>query len=176
MNEIVDKAKKIKLAIFDIDGVLTSGKLIYSPNGIEYKDFHVHDGQGIKLLQKSGIEIGIITACQSETVKKRMQDLGVTHVYQGQTEKLAAYCQLKQKLQLLDEEIAYMGDDLPDLAILCRVGLSVTVPNAPAILKETVCLVTKKKGGNGAARELCELIMKAQNTYQSITDSFFYRE
>lgn len=175
MQKLIDKAKSIRLVIFDVDGVLTTGKLTYTAKGIEHKDFHVHDGQGIKLLLKTGVDVAIITTCKSETIGRRMQDLGIPHVYQGQVEKLPAYEELKQKLKLTDAQIAYIGDDLPDLPILCRVGLAVTVPNAPRVLHEHASWVTKRKGGKGAARELCEFIMDAQNTYQSIVDSYLQK-
>lgn len=172
MTAVSDKAKKIRLMILDVDGVLTTGHLTYSANGIEQKDFHVHDGQGLKFLQRSGVEIAIITTCQSLMVKRRTQDLNIKYVYQGQTEKLPAYEELKQKLQLTDEQIAYMGDDLPDLPILRRVGLAISVPNAPQIIRDQVAFVTTKKGGKGAVREVCDFIMQAQNTYQPLVDSY----
>ena len=172
METLINKAKHIRLAIFDVDGVLTPGRLSYSPEGIEYKDFHVHDGQGIKLLKKSGVLTGIITTCRSDIVKRRMQDLNIDHVYQGHTDKLPPYEELKNKLHLQDHEIAYVGDDLPDLPILTRVGLAVTVANAPHIMKEHVHWVTKAKGGRGAAREVCDFIMQAQGTYQSILSAY----
>lgn len=172
MQSYIDKAKKIRLAIFDVDGILTTGKLTYDANGLTCKDFHVLDGQGMKLLQKSGIKIGIITTCKSAAIKRRMQDLNIEHVYQGQVEKLSAYEDLKQKLQLNDEQIAYIGDDLPDLPLLRRAGLSITVPHAPDIIRQHVHFVTQKKGGKGAVREICEFIMKAQETYQSILEHY----
>lgn len=172
MQTLQEKAKKIRLVIFDVDGVLTSGELIYNSHGIERKEFHVHDGQGMKLLQKSGVEIGIITTCTSEAIKRRMQDLQIAHVYQGQIEKLHAYEDLKQKLQLSDEHIAYVGDDLPDLPILRRVGLAISVANAPKIIKEHATWITQKEGGKGAAREVCELIMHAQDTYQTLMNAY----
>ncbi len=172
MNILSEKAKAIQLIIFDVDGILTTGHLTYSPNGLEYKDFYVYDGQGIKFLQRAGIEVGIITNCLSAAVKRRMQDLGIQHVYQGAGAKLPAYEDLKQKLQLTDEKIAYMGDDLPDLPILSRVGLSITVPNAPKILQEKAMWVTEKAGGLGAVREVCEFIIHSQNKYESIVESY----
>ena len=175
MKSIIDRAKQIRLTILDVDGVLTSGELIYGVNGSELKQFHVLDGQGIKFLQKSGIEVAIITARHSEIIVKRMSDLEITHVYQGNIDKLPAYEDLKQKLKLEDHQIAYMGDDLPDLPIIRRVGLGVTVPNAPTIMHDHARLVTKAKGGKGAVRELCELIMNAQGTYQAILDSYLTR-
>lgn len=175
MDKIIEKAKPIRLAIFDVDGVLTNGKLHYSPNGIEYKEFHVHDGQGMKFLQKSGVEIGIITACTSPIVAKRMQDLGINHVYQGIQDKTTAYHDLKQKLHITDQQIAYVGDDLPDLPLIVKVGLGVTVANAPEVMRKYATWVTHAKGGRGAAREVCELIMHAQGTYKDIIDSYLQR-
>lgn len=175
LNSIIEKAKKIRLVIFDVDGVLTNGVLHYGKNGPEHKEFHVHDGQGIKLLIDSGIQVGIITACTSEVIAHRMKHLGVTHVYQGNTDKLPAYQDLKQKLQLSDEEIAYVGDDIPDLVLLSRVGLPISVPNAPKVMHQYVNLVTQSKGGKGAVREVCDLIMQAQGTYQTAIDKFLQR-
>jgi 3-deoxy-D-manno-octulosonate 8-phosphate phosphatase (KDO 8-P phosphatase) len=175
MEKIIEKAKSIRLAIFDVDGVLTDGKLHYGPSGIEYKQFNVHDGQGIKYLMQSGVEVGIITACTSTIVAKRMKDLGIQHVYQGIRDKVEAYNDLKQKLNLTDEQIAYTGDDLPDLPLICKVGLGVTVPNGSPILKQHACWITQASGGNGAAREVCDLIMHTQNTYESIINGYLHR-
>jgi 3-deoxy-D-manno-octulosonate 8-phosphate phosphatase (KDO 8-P phosphatase) len=175
METISERAKNIKLVIFDVDGVLTAGTLSYGNDGIEVKNFHVHDGQGIKLLKQSGVDVGIITTCKSSIVKKRMQDLGINHLYQGQIDKLPAYEELKLKLNLNDEEIAYVGDDLPDLPMLKRVGLAITVSNAPKIIQQHTHWITKAKGGKGAAREVCDFIMQAQGTYQTIIDSYLQR-
>lgn len=158
-------AAKIRCVIFDVDGVLTTGKLIYTAGGGEAKTFHVHDGMGLRLLLKTGVHIGIITARTSEVVAKRMQDLNIAHVYQGAIDKIVAYDLLKTKLNLADAQIAYVGDDLPDLPVMKRVGLSITVPNAVPIMREHALHITKAYGGKGAAREVCELIMQAQNTY-----------
>lgn len=175
MDKILTKAARIKLAIFDVDGVLTTGSLIYRGNGKEAKTFHVHDGLGLRLLLKNGIEIGIITGRDSDVVRKRMEDLEITHVYQGCEDKIAAYEDLKQKLRLSDEEIAYIGDDLPDLPLIRRVGLGITVPNAPAIMQEHAAHTTKARGGHGAAREVCELILRSQNKYAAVIQSFLDR-
>lgn len=174
-NDLDNKAKKIRLLIADVDGVLTSGALFYGNQGSEMKDFNVHDGLGMKLLQKSGVHIAIITAKQSQIVTLRMQDLEIKHVYQGQSNKLIAYQELKQTLGLDDSEIAYIGDDLPDLPLLLRVGLPVSVPNAPKIMHEHVAFITETAGGKGAVRELCEMIMKAQGTYDALIDSYLQR-
>lgn len=172
MQDIIEKAKPIRLMIFDVDGVLTTGRLCYGPAGIELKEFHVHDGQWIKFLQKTGVEIAIITAKESNIVEKRMHDLGIDHVYQGNINKLEPYEDLKTKLNLRDEQVAYLGDDLPDLPVICRVGLGMAVANAPAVMQQHACFTTKAKGGRGAAREVCELIMRAQGTYQGVIDGF----
>lgn len=172
MNEIIERAKKIKLAIFDVDGVLTPGALFYGPEGAEYKEFHVHDGQGIKFLCRTGVQVAIITACHTQAIKQRMKDLGIEHVFQGVQNKLEVYENLKQKLNLADEQITYVGDDLPDLAIIRRVGLGITVPNAIHIMKKHAHWTTEKPGGHGAVREVCELIMQAQNTYNELVDSY----
>ncbi len=175
MKTLNEKAKKIRLLISDVDGVLTTGALFYGANGAELKDFHVQDGMGIKLLQQSGVNFAIITAKQSDAVAQRMRDLKVEHVYQGQSDKVLAYEELKQKLNLTDEEIAYIGDDLPDLPLLRRVGFAVTVPNAPRIIQDHVIWTTKLEGGKGAMRELCEFILEAQGTYQTVIDSYLQR-
>ncbi len=172
MQALIQKAQNLRLVIFDVDGVLTSGALYYGLDGIGYKVFHVHDGHLMKMLQESGVQIGIITGCKSAAVAQRMRDLNISHVYQGISNKLPAYEELKQKLKLTDEQIGYVGDDLPDLPVLRRVGFAVTVPNAPKIIQDNANWVTQSVGGAGAAREVCEFIMKAQGTYQPMIDSY----
>lgn len=172
MSTLEEKAKSIKLLILDIDGVLTNGLLYYGGSGIEMKGFHIHDGLGIKLLQKTGVTIGIISGKKAESIERRIKDLNIQHAYFGQEEKLPAYEDIKKKLQLSDHEIAYLGDDLPDLPLLRRVGLAMTVPEAPELVRQYVHLITKKKGGKGAVREACEFIMKAQDQYESVVQSF----
>jgi 3-deoxy-D-manno-octulosonate 8-phosphate phosphatase (KDO 8-P phosphatase) len=175
METLLEKAKSIRLVIFDVDGVLTNGTLIYGPNGTESKTFNTQDGMGLRLLLRTSVEIAIITARSSDVVEKRMQDLGIKHVYQGCTDKLIAYDDLKQKLNVADHEIAYVGDDLPDLPGLLRAGLSVTVPNAPKVMHQYADWMTKAKGGKGAAREVCDLIMQAQGTYQPAVNAYLER-
>jgi 3-deoxy-D-manno-octulosonate 8-phosphate phosphatase (KDO 8-P phosphatase) len=169
---LAEKAKRIRLVIFDVDGVLTDGKLHYGSDGTEHKSFNVHDGLGMKLLQKSGIEIAIITAKRSNMVEQRMTELGIQHIYQGVSHKLTAYEHLKQKLSLTDDVIAYVGDDLPDLAVLKRVGLSITVANAPSIIQQHADWVTKLAGGMGAAREVSDFILQAQGTYETVIQDY----
>lgn len=166
MQGILKKAADIRLVIFDVDGVLTDGSLYLGNNGEELKAFNIKDGLGMKMLLDSGVEIGIITGRSSQLVADRMQSLGIRHIYQGQKEKLPAYERLKQELGLEDRQIAYMGDDLIDLPLMLRTGLSVTVADAYALVKEHAHWQTTLPGGRGAARELCELIMAAQGTLE----------
>jgi 3-deoxy-D-manno-octulosonate 8-phosphate phosphatase (KDO 8-P phosphatase) len=164
MQEVLARAAAIKLVIFDVDGVLTDGGLYFSDDGQEYKVFHSRDGHGMKMLKYTGIEIGIITGRTSQVVNHRMQNLGITHVYQGQQIKLPAYEQLREKLGLHAHESAYVGDDVVDLAIMRRVGLAIAVQDAHPLVKQHAHWITPHPGGRGAARDVCELIMEAQGT------------
>lgn len=166
------RAKKIKLAVFDVDGVLTDGQLYYTDEGIQTKAFHVHDGLGLKLLQQTGIAIGIITGCASTLLNRRMQDLGIIHVYQGNTDKLPILTQLMKDLNITLEETAFCGDDLPDLPLISRVGLGIAVPNAHPLIRQEAHWQTEARGGHGAVREICEFIMSAQNTLESILTTY----
>ncbi len=171
MNTI-KKAKAIRLAIFDVDGILTSGKLTYGINETVLLDFHVRDGLGMQLLQKSGVQIAIITSRLSNAVKQRMSNLGIQHVFQGQREKKTAFKLLQQELKLEEQQIACMGDDLPDLPILKLAGFAATVPDAPKIIQEHVDWIASVPGGMGAVREFCEFIMQAQETFSVVTENF----
>ncbi len=172
MSASINKAQHIRLLILDVDGVLTNGIIYYGTDGIELKGFHIHDGMGIKLLQKAGIDVAIISGKNSEPVARRLQDLKIEHVYLGHIDKLPTYELLKQKLGLTDDAIAYVGDDLPDLPLLRRTGLSITVPGAPDIIMQHVDFITNNHGGRGAVREVCEFILKAQNKYESMIESY----
>lgn len=174
-QETIDKAAKIKLLILDVDGVLSDNKLYYGDNGIEYKTFYTRDGHGMVMLQKSGIEIGIITGRKSPLIDKRMKDLKVKHVYQGKPDKLPTFLSLVAKLELSLDEIAYMGDDILDLPILTRVGLAVCPKDADSEVLNRTPLVTENVGGKGCVREVCELILKSQNLWQQHID-FYLRE
>lgn len=168
MRALLEKAKKIRLLICDVDGVFTDGLLYLGPQGTEYKPFHIHDGLGIKHLLSTGVEVAIITSRHSEIVENRMRDLGIKHIYQNQQKKLPAFHDLLKKLQLTPEAVAYVGDDLPDVPLLLRAGLAITVPNADAFVKGHVHWQTTAAGGHGAIREICELIMQAQGTLAAI--------
>ena len=172
MRKLDEIAKNIRLAIFDVDGVLTDGQLIFSDHGVEIKAFHAHDGLGIKLLLQAGIEVAIITSRESTIVKERMRQLGVRHVYQGQKNKMHAYVNLLEKLNLNDNQVAYMGDDLPDLCLIQRAGLGVVPSNANEYVSRYADWQTHKLGGQGAVREFCEYILKSQDKLTLILNTF----
>ncbi|PCH63496.1 MAG: 3-deoxy-manno-octulosonate-8-phosphatase KdsC [Gammaproteobacteria bacterium] len=173
MQDILARAKNIKLVIFDVDGVLTDGSIIIGDDGEEYKAFHSRDGHGMKLLQYTGVEIGIITGRTSQVVEHRMTSLGINHVYQGQKVKLPAFEALLEQLDLKPEQCAYVGDDWVDLAIMTRVGLAIAVQDADPVVKKHAHWTTQAKGGKGAAREVCELIMEGQGTLQDQIERHF---
>jgi 3-deoxy-D-manno-octulosonate 8-phosphate phosphatase (KDO 8-P phosphatase) len=167
MHEVLARASAVKFVIFDVDGVLTDGGLYLGDDGQEYKVFHSRDGHGMKMLQHTGIRIGIISGRTSQAVNHRMESLGITDVYQGQKIKLPAYQHLLEKRELQPHEIAYVGDDVVDLAIMQRVGLAVTVQDAHPLVKQYAHWITPHSGGRGAARDVCELIMEAQGTLEA---------
>lgn len=164
MQGILNKAKKIKLLLLDVDGVLTDGKIYMTDQGHEFKAFNSQDGVGIKLLQQCGVIVGVMTGRNSSMVEKRMAELGVTYIYQAQDDKLKTYQTVKMELNLKDENIAVMGDDLPDLAAIQQAGLGITVPNACATVKQYADWETTRHGGFGAVREVCELIVLAKSS------------
>jgi len=161
-TSVQTKAKNIKLLLLDVDGVMTDGRIILDNQGNEQKAFHVRDGHGIKLAQKAGIIIGIITGRKSEVVNIRARELGITEVYQGAHEKIAIYDEILKKYGFRDAEVAYMGDDVVDLAIFKRAGLAVTVADADPAVRPFTDMVTRAAGGRGAVRELINLILKKQ--------------
>lgn len=160
--DLQQRAARIKLVIFDVDGTLTDGSLHYGAGGEEQKVFHVQDGYGMKQLQRAGLTLAIISGRESAAVTRRMQDLGIEHVFQGDEHKLPIFERLLRKLDLSAAQTAYMGDDLPDLPLLERVGLAVAPANAVPALKGAAHHVTVAHGGRGAARELCDLILDVQ--------------
>ena len=164
MQEVLERAKKIKVVIFDVDGVLTDGSLYLSDSGEETKAFNSHDGHGMKMLRASGVELAIITGRESRCVELRAKNLGIKHVYQGAENKLQVFEALLAKLRLDAAACAYMGDDVVDLPVMLRCGLSVCVPAAPALVKRHAHYVTRLEGGRGAVREVCEMVMLAQDT------------
>ena len=166
-QQILEKAAKIRLLLLDVDGVLTDGKLYFSSEGYEMKAFHTLDGHGIKQLRRSGVEVGIITGRKSEIVAKRAADLGIQHMRQGREDKFTAMQEIIQAHPCDLAEIAFMGDDYPDLLCMTRVGLALTVQNAHPEVANRAHWQSARAGGHGAVREACDLIMQAQGTYDS---------
>ncbi|MBN8480196.1 MAG: HAD family hydrolase [Xanthomonadales bacterium] len=160
--DLRERAARVRLAVFDVDGVLTDGRLWYGEDGRELKAFHAHDGLGLKRLLANGIEVAIISARASPLVARRGAELGIVHVHQGQADKLACFTQLLQALGLAATDCAYTGDDLPDLAVMQRVGLAVAVANAHPWVRDRAHWRTRLGGGKGAVREVCDLILCAQ--------------
>ncbi len=162
------RIKKIKFILLDIDGILTDGRIVYDNKGNELKFFDVQDGFGVILLKRVGIDAGIMTAKSSRIVKRRAKDLKVKYLYMNCFYKLEAFEELLKKSNLNSEEICYMGDDLIDVPVLKRVGFAVSVPNAIDEAKEAAHYVTKRHGGRGAVREVCDLILKTQDKWHNI--------
>jgi 3-deoxy-D-manno-octulosonate 8-phosphate phosphatase (KDO 8-P phosphatase) len=160
--DVLDRAAKIRLAVFDVDGTLTDGRLWYGEDGHETKVFHVHDGLGLKQLQVNDVQVALITARISHPVALRAQDLDIAHIYQGQSDKRACLLELLDALHLTPEQAAFVGDDLPDLPPMRIAGLAVAVANAHPWVAEQAHWQTSKSGGLGAAREVCDLILHAQ--------------
>lgn len=167
MRDTLNRAAKIKLVIFDVDGVLTDGSLYVGDGGEEYKAFYSRDGLGIRMLQQSGVEVGVITGRTSDVVRHRMASLGIEHVYQGRTEKLPAFEGLCAQLGLDFSQTAYVGDDVIDLPVMLKAGLAVAVADAHPLVAANAHWQTQQPGGRGAARDVCELIMQAQDTWQA---------
>jgi 3-deoxy-D-manno-octulosonate 8-phosphate phosphatase (KDO 8-P phosphatase) len=159
-----ERAAMIRLAVFDVDGVLTDGRLYFMPDGTEFKSFNTLDGHGIKMLIASGVQVAIISGRNSPLVERRAANLGIKHLIQGREDKLTALDELRQRLPVPMERIAFLGDDLPDLPVMRRVGLGMAVATADSFVREHAHGVTLAAGGLGAAREFCELIMRAQGT------------
>lgn len=160
---VMEKAAKIRLLICDVDGVMSDGLIYQGNNGEELKAFNVRDGYGIRCLLTSGIEVAIITGRKAKLLEDRANTLGITHLYQGQSDKLLAYRELLDKLAVRPGEVAYIGDDLIDWPVMAEVGLSAAVADAHPLLLPKADYVTQIAGGRGAVRELCDVILLAQN-------------
>lgn len=161
--ELKHKAKQIKAVVFDVDGVMTDGGLTFDENGKEYKTYNAKDGQGIVMLNKTGFKTAIITARDTETVTHRFNILGMHKLYKGQKNKEKALDILTRELGISCSEVAYMGDDLPDLCVLKKVGLPCCPNDAVDEVKEVCLFISSKDGGKGAVRELCDLILQGNN-------------
>ena len=176
MQDILQKAKQIELVIFDIDGVLTDGSLFIGDDGQEYKAFNSKDGHGIRMLLDGGVDIAIITGRQSEVVKHRAHDLGITRIYQGKREKLPAFLELLEEVNLSADQIAYVGDDVVDLPVMTRAGLSICVQDSHHFVKKHAHWVTDAAGGQGAGREVCEMILQAKGKLDAMLESYIKNE
>lgn len=168
-----EKLKPIKLLLLDVDGVLTDGKILYNDTGEEIKAFDVKDGHGIKLLLRSGMEVALVTGRESQVVLHRARDLGIEQVYQNVKNKIEIYETILKEKKLSDTSVAFIGDDLVDIPVLRRVGFSATVWDAMPEVKEVVDYTASRRGGEGAVREICELLLKAQNKWEEVTDRYF---
>jgi len=172
VEQVLQKAKQLKLLILDVDGVLTDGRLFFDAQGGEYKSFHARDGHGIKLLRQTGVEVAVISGRKSQSVALRMQALGVEYVYQGHENKIAAFEEIIQSMGISPEQAAHVGDDLLDLPIMLRAGLSIAVSDANFAVKEYADWCTETAGGLGAVREVCDFIMQAQGTFDDVLKSY----
>ena len=161
---LAQRIQAIRLVAFDVDGILTDGGLYLTDSGEEFKRFNSLDGHGLKMLKASGVELAIITGRTSRCVELRAKNLGITRLYQGVEDKWGTMQTLLAELNLAAEAAAYMGDDVVDLPVMRRMGLSISVPNAPQVVRDHAHYLTQREGGHGAVREACELIMSAQGT------------
>jgi 3-deoxy-D-manno-octulosonate 8-phosphate phosphatase (KDO 8-P phosphatase) len=175
MQDILDKAKKIELVIFDVDGVMTNGSLFMGDDGQEYKAFNSLDGHGMRMLQEGGINAAIITGRKSNVVEHRMKDLGITRVYQGYRDKIPAYEALMDDVGLATDQVAYVGDDVVDLPIMTRVGFAIAVQDAHPYVKKHAHWITQNSGGQGAVRDVCELILEARGLLTQTLESYLYQ-
>jgi 3-deoxy-D-manno-octulosonate 8-phosphate phosphatase (KDO 8-P phosphatase) len=171
-EQVLEKAKQLKILILDVDGVLTDGRLFFDNEGKEYKCFHARDGHGMKLLQQTGVQIAVISGRQSNSVALRMKNLGIEHVFQGHENKRAAFAELMANTGVTKKQCAFIGDDLLDLPIMLKVGLAIAVQDANFAVKERADWCTNLPGGQGAVREVCDLIMQAQGSFPKILDAY----
>jgi 3-deoxy-D-manno-octulosonate 8-phosphate phosphatase (KDO 8-P phosphatase) len=171
-DEILKTAREVKLLILDVDGVLTDGSIILDNNENEYKMFHVRDGHGIKMLIRAGIKVALITGRYSRVVERRANELGISDVFQKCFDKRVPYRQLAEKYSANDQEIAYVGDDLVDIPVMKKCGFSVTVSDAEEEVKAHASMITKRGGGKGAVREVCDLLLIAKGIWRDIIDEY----
>jgi 3-deoxy-D-manno-octulosonate 8-phosphate phosphatase (KDO 8-P phosphatase) len=171
-EKLVEKMKVIRLLVLDVDGVMTDGKIIMNDMGREIKNFDVKDGHGIKILMRYGIDVILLTGRRSAVVEHRAKDIGIEEVYQGIFNKLEKFEEILQNKSFNYENIAFVGDDIVDIPLLKRVGFSVAVANATEDVKKCVDYITKKAGGDGAVREVCELILQAQGKWIDVAKRY----
>lgn len=172
--DIIEKAKNIKLVIFDVDGVMTDGGLFFDNNGGEYKAFNSLDGHGLRMLQECGVKVAIITGRKSALVEHRMRDLGVTLLYQGYRDKTPAFEALLKEVNLDKDEITYVGDDVVDLPIMSQLDFAIAVQNAHPFVKQHAHWITSRSGGYGAVRDVCEFILEAKGLLDDKLHSYLH--
>jgi 3-deoxy-D-manno-octulosonate 8-phosphate phosphatase (KDO 8-P phosphatase) len=172
MDDVQARAAPVRLAVFDVDGVLTDGGLLLGPGGQEFKIFHVHDGLGLVMLRRQGLDVAVISARESGVVAERMAALGITHVQQGRNDKREALVALMQDIGVEARQTAYVGDDLIDLPAMSVAGFAVAVADAHPLVRERAHWVTARPGGRGAAREVCELLLRAQGLFNTAIDEY----
>ena len=171
-EQVATRARRIRLVLFDVDGVLTDGKVLLHADGTESKVFDIKDGSAIVWAQRCGLTVGMLSARTSATTTQRAAQLGVTLVHQGVTSKLEAFDQILAAQRLADEQVAYMGDDVLDLPVLARAGLAAAPCDAAEDVRARVHLVSRARGGDGAARELVERILRAQHKWDDLLASY----
>jgi 3-deoxy-D-manno-octulosonate 8-phosphate phosphatase (KDO 8-P phosphatase) len=167
-ERLLNKIRKVKLLILDVDGVLTDGRIVIDDAGLESKQFDVKDGHGLKMLMRHGVDVVLLTGRRSHVVEHRAADLGITEVHQGIWKKAEVFAEILKRRNIAPEETACVGDDVVDIPLLRRVGFSVAVANAVLETRQIVDYVTHHNGGRGAVREVCEMILKAQNRWQDV--------
>ena len=171
-SDALARARRVRLVIFDVDGVLTDGRLWYGPGGEELKAFHAFDGHGVHLLRQGGIDTGIISGRRSQAVEERAKELGIEHVSQGAENKLRAFESMLRKVGLKRAATAYMGDDVVDLPVLSRCGFACAPHEAPEDVRRNAHYIASADAGHGAAREVCEFILEAQGKLERVLARF----
>ncbi len=172
-DEVVEKVKRVRLLIMDVDGVMTDGRILYTDHGVEIKAFNVKDGLAVKLLRKAGIDSAIITARKSIAVKQRSSELAINLMYQGVADKRDAFSEILKKTGLNPDEIAFIGDDLQDLPVMNKVGFTAAPADAVADVRARVDYITQVEGGRGAVREVAEIILKTQGKWDELMKQYF---
>jgi YrbI family 3-deoxy-D-manno-octulosonate 8-phosphate phosphatase len=167
-----DRCRRIQLILSDVDGVLTNGGIVFDNQGVELKQFHIRDGLGIRIWQRAGFKFGLITGRTSQIVKQRAAELGIDIIRQGFDDKWSAATEVMRSLGLQPEQVCFVGDDLPDLPVIRRIGLGVAVADAVEEVRSAAHLITKHRGGTGAVRELIETILKAQSRWDHVLETY----
>nr|WP_298410094.1 HAD-IIIA family hydrolase [uncultured Halomonas sp.] len=174
VSALIQRARHIRLLALDVDGVMTDGRLYFQTDDQEIKTFNTQDGLGIKLLRQTGIQIAIITGRESSMVTRRAEALGIEHVMQGRDDKLEALQSLLAQLNMELQQVAYCGDDLPDLSAIKHAGLGISVPNAPLYIQEHADWITERPGGHGAVRDICDNLLAWQGHWPAMFDTYLH--